>query len=60
MKRYRYLCICKANKPDCQYACLCRIVSAKFPLRRVPKLCCLNNELLHSRDFSRELGGSEI
>lgn len=41
MKRYRYLCICKANKPDCQYACLCRIASASFPLWRVPKFCCL-------------------
>lgn len=41
MKRYRYLCICKANKPDCQYACLYRIASARFPLWQVPKLCCL-------------------
>lgn len=41
MKRYRYLCICKANKPDCQYACLCRNASASFPPWQVPKLCCL-------------------
>lgn len=41
MKRYRYLCICKANKPSCQYACLCRIASASFPPWQVPKLYCL-------------------